>query len=60
MFDIIPSDFDTDVEADVQDIMIFKKKRIGGRRIPTNIPPAIMDNISFQEELHKNESLISK
>jgi hypothetical protein len=30
--------------------MTFKKKRIGGRKIPTNIPPTPMENISFHSE----------
>lgn len=44
------SDSDTDVEADVLDIMTSGKKRVGGRRIPANIPPAPMDTVSFHSE----------
>ncbi|MCH94692.1 envelope-like protein, partial [Trifolium medium] len=47
---IIPSDSEPDVEVDVQDIVTSEKKRIGGKRIPTNIPPAPLDNISFHSE----------
>ncbi|MCI32315.1 hypothetical protein A2U01_0053528, partial [Trifolium medium] len=47
---IIQSDSEADVKANVQDIMASKKKRLGGKRVPMNIPPAPMDNISFHSE----------
>ncbi|MCI42699.1 envelope-like protein, partial [Trifolium medium] len=47
---VIVSESEPDVEAYVQDIMTSGKKRIGGKRIPANIPPAPMDNISFHSE----------
>ncbi|MCI21926.1 envelope-like protein, partial [Trifolium medium] len=49
---IIASESEEDVEADVQDIVTYEKKRIRGKRIPANIPSAPMDNISF----HSGES----
>jgi hypothetical protein len=47
---VVVSDSETDVEADVLDITTYGKKRIRGRRIPANIPPAPMDNVSFHSE----------
>ncbi|MCI40031.1 envelope-like protein, partial [Trifolium medium] len=47
---IILSDFEIDVEADVQHIMASKIKKIAGKRVPENILPAAMDNISFHSE----------
>jgi hypothetical protein len=47
---ITASESEEDVEADVPYIMTSRKKRIGGRRVPANVPPAPMDNISFHSE----------
>ncbi|KAK2389857.1 hypothetical protein QL285_063419 [Trifolium repens] len=44
------SESESDGEPDVLDITTAGKKRIGGRRIPTNIPPAPMDRVSFHSE----------
>ncbi|KAK2402321.1 hypothetical protein QL285_051853 [Trifolium repens] len=44
------SDSESDVEPNVLDITTSGKKRIGGRRIPANIPPAPMDRVSFHSE----------
>ncbi|KAK2368847.1 hypothetical protein QL285_082014 [Trifolium repens] len=44
------SNSDTDGEPDVLDITTAGRKRIGGRRIPANIPPAPMDRVSFHSE----------
>jgi hypothetical protein len=47
---VVARDFEEDVEADVLDIMTSGKKRVGGRRVPANVPPAPMDNVSFHLE----------
>ncbi|KAK2368095.1 hypothetical protein QL285_081323 [Trifolium repens] len=47
---IAVSDLESDVEPTVLDITASGKKRIGGRRIPANIPPAPMDGVSFHSE----------
>ncbi|KAK2381627.1 hypothetical protein QL285_069218 [Trifolium repens] len=47
---VAESDSDTDVEVNVLDITTSGKKRIGGRRVPANIPPAPMDRVSFHSE----------
>jgi hypothetical protein len=47
---ITVSDSESDVEPTVLDITASGKKRIGGRRIPANIPPAPMDGVSFHSE----------
>jgi hypothetical protein len=47
---ITVSESEEDVELDVLDITTSGKKRIGGRRVPANIPPATMDNVSFHSE----------
>ncbi|KAK2361922.1 hypothetical protein QL285_087027 [Trifolium repens] len=44
------SDSESDVEPDVLDITTSGRKRIGGRRVPANIPPAPMDRVSFHSE----------
>ncbi|KAK2354968.1 hypothetical protein QL285_092426 [Trifolium repens] len=44
------SNSDTDGEPDVLDITTAGRKRIGGRRIPANIPPAPMDRVSLHSE----------
>jgi hypothetical protein len=44
------SDSETDDEANVLDIVATEKKKLVGKRIPANIPPAPMDNISFHSE----------
>ncbi|KAK2402066.1 hypothetical protein QL285_051616 [Trifolium repens] len=44
------SDSAFEVEPNVLDITTSGKKRIGGRRIPANIPPAPMDRVSFHSE----------
>jgi hypothetical protein len=44
------SDSESDVEPNVLDITTSGKKRIGGRKIPANIPPAPMDKVSFHSE----------
>jgi hypothetical protein len=44
------SESESDGEPDVLDITTAGKKRIGGRRIPANIPPAPMDRVSFHSE----------
>ncbi|KAK2402299.1 hypothetical protein QL285_051833 [Trifolium repens] len=44
------SNSESDGEPDVLDITTAGKKRIGGRRIPANIPPAPMDRVSFHSE----------
>jgi hypothetical protein len=46
---VIASESEDD-KIDVLDITTFGKKRIGGRRIPANVPRAPMDNISFCSE----------
>jgi hypothetical protein len=47
---VIQSDSDTNVEANVLDINASEWKRMEGRRVPANIPPAPMDNVSFHSE----------
>jgi hypothetical protein len=47
---VAASDSDTNVEVNVLNITTSGKKRIGGRRVPTNIPPAPMDRVSFHSE----------
>ncbi|KAK2402585.1 hypothetical protein QL285_052088 [Trifolium repens] len=47
---VAESDSDTDVEVNVLDITTSGKKRIGGRRVPANIPPAPMERVSFHSE----------
>ena len=45
------SDPVVDVEADVQDIEPSSQKRkIGGKKIPPNVPFAPLDNVSFHTE----------
>ncbi|KAK2356929.1 hypothetical protein QL285_094246 [Trifolium repens] len=44
------SNSESDGEPDVLDITTAGKKRIGGRRVPANIPPAPMDRVSFHSE----------
>ncbi|KAK2369594.1 hypothetical protein QL285_082716 [Trifolium repens] len=44
------SESESDGEPDVLDITTARKKRIGGRRIPANNPPAPMDRVSFHSE----------
>ncbi|KAK2423786.1 hypothetical protein QL285_034215 [Trifolium repens] len=44
------SESDTDGEPDVLDITTAGRKKIGGRRILGNIPPAPMDRVSFHSE----------
>ncbi|KAK2363204.1 hypothetical protein QL285_088211 [Trifolium repens] len=44
------SESESDDEPDVLDITTVGRKRIGGRRIPANIPPAPMDRVSFHSE----------
>jgi len=42
------SDSDYDVEQDVLDIMPPAKKRIvGGKKVPINVPETPIDNVSF-------------
>jgi hypothetical protein len=43
----------TDVEADVRNIVTYGKKKIVGKKIHVNIPPAPMDNVKF----HSKESV---
>ncbi|XP_057443265.1 uncharacterized protein LOC130735205 [Lotus japonicus] len=47
---IIVSESDSNVEADVQDIVPAEKKKFAGRRIPKNVSTAPLDNVSFHSE----------
>lgn len=42
------SEYDHDVEHNVQDIISTSKKQAYGKKIPANIPEVPIDNISFQ------------
>ncbi|KAK2382168.1 hypothetical protein QL285_069716 [Trifolium repens] len=44
------SNSESDGEPDVLDITTAGKKRIGGKRVPANIPPAPMNRVSFHSE----------
>ena len=41
------SDFDFDVEHDVQDIVPSTSKKASGKKVPANIPEVTIDNIYF-------------
>lgn len=40
------SEYDHDVEHNVQDIISTSRKQTSGKKIPTNIPEVPLDNIS--------------
>ncbi|MCI77804.1 hypothetical protein A2U01_0099074, partial [Trifolium medium] len=44
------SESEPDVKDNVPDIVTSEKKRIGGKGVPENVPPAPMDNISFHSD----------
>ncbi|MCH82682.1 envelope-like protein [Trifolium medium] len=44
------SDSESDVPEDALDIATTGRKKIGGKRVPENIPPVPLDNISFHSE----------
>lgn len=44
------SNFETDDEEDVMDIMHTVRIKVGGKIIPVNVFSAHMDNISFQSQ----------
>jgi hypothetical protein len=49
---VVAGDSEEDVEVDVLDITTSGKKRIGGRKVPANVPLAPMDNVSFHLEVN--------
>ena len=44
------SEFETDAEADVQDMVIIIRIKVGGKRTPVNVDDAPLDNLSFHYE----------
>lgn len=47
---IVTSDFETNAQAGVQDIITYVKKKNGGKKILTNVVPTPLDNVSFRFE----------
>ena len=41
---------ETNVEVDILDIVPSSKIKIGGKRVPVNVPVSPLDNVSFHSE----------